>query len=137
MSDEKNITEDENRRDEKMPSLNHSYICFQLMQNENIYPLSELTLDIANGITPDISVFPKEDINPYFFNDIIKFRQTPVLAIEIISPPHNIQSMLEKARMLVKEGIKAVNPTGIMYLLQPGRMKNYFIRNLLKIKELK
>ncbi|MCP4346097.1 MAG: Uma2 family endonuclease [Desulfobacterales bacterium] len=95
-----------------MPSLNHSYTCFQLMRqlmlNEHIYPLPELTLDIANGVTPDISVFPKEHINPNFFNDIIKFQQTPVLAIEVISPTQNIQTMLEKARMLVGEGVKAV-----------------------------
>jgi Uma2 family endonuclease len=112
MSDEQNVNEDDNSRDEKMPSLNHSYTCFQLMRqlmgNENIYPLPELTLDIANGVTPDISVFPKEHISPNFFNDIIKFRQAPVLAIEVISPTQSIQAMLEKARMLVSGGVKAV-----------------------------
>jgi len=45
-----------------MPSLNHSYVCLQLLKqliiNDETIPLPELTLDIANGLTPDISVFP-------------------------------------------------------------------------------
>ncbi len=141
MSDEQNVNEDDNSRDEKMPSLNHSYTCFQLMRqlmgNENIYPLPELTLDIANGVTPDISVFPKEHISPNFFNDIIKFRQAPVLAIEVISPTQSIQAMLEKARMLVSGGSKRYgrsNLLDIMCLSSPGTAKNYFITNLWKMK---
>ena len=60
------------KQDEEMPSLNHSYICLQilrqLLQNEKVEPLPELTLDIANGLTPDISIFPKEQIQPNFFS---------------------------------------------------------------------
>jgi len=45
---------------EEMPSLNHSYICAQVMrqllQDDSIQPLPELTLDIDNGLTLDISV---------------------------------------------------------------------------------
>ncbi len=56
---------------EAMPSLNHSYICAQVMrqllQDDSIQPLPELTLDIDNGLTPDISVFKKEIIQPNFF----------------------------------------------------------------------
>jgi hypothetical protein len=65
-----------------MPSLNHSYICLQitkqLLLNDAIEPLPELTLDIANGLTPDISVFPKSQIQPNFFHDIIKFKESPL-----------------------------------------------------------
>ena len=97
---------------EKMPSLNHSYICLQiikqLLQNETIQPLPELTLDILGGVTPDISIFPKEKIHPNFFNDVVKFSQLPTLAIEIISPSQNIQMMLEKARSLISAGINTV-----------------------------
>lgn len=99
-------------KDVALPTLNHSYICFQLLrqliQNENTYSLPELTLDIENGLTPDISVFPKDRIHPDFFNDTMKFQQTPLLAIEVISPSQNIQAMLEKARMLVKAGVHTV-----------------------------
>ena len=55
---------------EEMPSLNHSYICAQVMrqllQDDAIQPLPELTLDIDNRLTPDISVF-KKDNSSYSF----------------------------------------------------------------------
>ena len=97
---------------EEMPSLNHSYVCAQLMrqllQDENIQPLPELTLDVENGLTPDISIFPKDQIFPDFFEDIPKIKQLPILAIEVISPSQSIQAILEKAESLVKVGVKTV-----------------------------
>jgi Uma2 family endonuclease len=104
---------------EEMPSLNHSYICAQIMhqllQDEKIQPLPELTLDVENGLTPDISVFPKGQIRPNFFEDVLKVKQLPLLAIEVISSSQSIQAILEKARLLVNSGIKtvwAVEPYG-------------------------
>ncbi|CAD5910235.1 Uma2 family endonuclease [Planktothrix agardhii] len=95
-----------------MPSLNHSYVCLQLLKqliiNDDIVPLPELTLDIANGLTPDISVFPKNQIQPNFFQDISKFPEKPVLAIEVVSSSQTIQEMLQKAQLLVSEGVKTV-----------------------------
>ena len=100
------------KRDEEMPSLNHSYICLQilrqLLQNEKVEPLPELTLDIANGLTPDISIFPKEQIHPNFFRNVSKFQQMPVLAIEVISSSQTIEELLEKAAQLIQAGVKAV-----------------------------
>jgi len=97
---------------EEMPSLNHSYVCLQitkqLLLNDNIEPLPELTLDIANGLTPDISIFPKALIVPNLFHDITRFTEKPILAVEVISSSQTIQEMLEKASLLVKEGINAV-----------------------------
>lgn len=101
-----------NQQDEEMPSLNHSYICLQilrqLLQNEEIEPLPELTLDIANGLTPDISIFPREQVHPNFFHDVPKFQQMPILAIEVISSSQTIQELLEKATQFVKAGVKTV-----------------------------
>ena len=100
------------KQDEEMPSLNHSYICLQilrqLIQNEKVEPLPELTLDIANGLTPDISIFPKEQIHPNFFHDVSKFQQMPVLAIEVISSSRTIEELLEKAAQLIQAGVKVV-----------------------------
>lgn len=100
------------KQDEEMPSLNHSYICLQilrqLLQNEKVEPLPELTLDIANGLTPDISIFPKEQIHPNFFRDVSKFQQMPVLAIEVIFSSQTIEELLEKAAQLIQAGVKAV-----------------------------
>ena len=103
---------EKDRQDEEMPSLNHSYICLQilrqLLQNEKVEPLPELTLDIANGLTPDISIFPKEQIHPNFFRDVPKFQQMPVLAIEVISSSQTIEELLEKAVQLIQAGVKVV-----------------------------
>lgn len=100
------------KQDEEMPSLNHSYIRLQilrqLLQNEKVEPLPELTLDIANGLTPDISIFPKEQIHPNFFRDVSEFQQMPVLAIEVISSSQTIEELLEKAAQLIQAGVKAV-----------------------------
>ena len=53
---------------EDIPSLNHSFLCSrilrQLFSNDSIEALTELTLDIDNGLTPDICVYPKESIWP-------------------------------------------------------------------------
>ena len=103
---------DRDKQDEEMLSLNHSYICLQilrqLLQNEKVEPLPELTLDIANGLTPDISIFPKEQIHPNFFRDVPKFQQMPVLAIEVISSSQTIEELLEKAAQLIQAGVKVV-----------------------------
>jgi len=97
---------------ELMPSLNHSYICAQIMrqllQYDEFQPLPELTLDIDNGLTPDISVFPKDQIQPNFFEDVAKVQKLPLLAIEVISSSQNIPTMLDKARLLLKAGVQVV-----------------------------
>ena len=95
-----------------MPSLNHSYMCLQIIKqlilNDEIVPLPELTLDIANGLTPDISVFLKSKIKPNLFHDVSKFPDKPILAIEVISSSQTIQEMLQKAKQMVNEGVKTV-----------------------------
>ncbi len=111
MTEELEITE-QVEEVEEMPSFNHSYICLQtilqLNQNPDIIPLPELTLDIDKGLTPDISVFPKDKVKPNFFEDITKYPDMPTLAIEIISASQNIQDLLAKAKLLVRNGVKAV-----------------------------
>jgi hypothetical protein len=57
--------------------LNHSYLCTQiirqLLQNEDLLPLTELTLDIENGLTPDISGYRAEEVQPDFFHDVTRY----------------------------------------------------------------
>ena len=104
---------------EKMPSLNHSFVCAQVMkqllQNDEIQPLPELTLDIDRGLTPDISVFPKSKVHPNFFEDVLKIQQLPLLAIEVVSSSQSVQEILAKATLLVNAGVRtvwAVEPYG-------------------------
>lgn len=98
---------------EEMPTYNHSYICLeiisQILPNQAFKPLPELTLNIGNGITPDISVYPVELApKPNFFSDITRYDKMPFLAIEIISPSQDIQDLLNKAQMLIQSGVKSV-----------------------------
>ena len=103
------LTDTEER---EMPSFNHSYICNRLLQqlftNDRIEALPELTLNIEKGLTPDISVYPKENVTPDFLNDFAKYPDMPLLAIEVISASQNIQDLLEKSKVLVNHNIKAV-----------------------------
>ncbi len=105
------ITE-ERSEEKEMPSFNHSYICKeilrQLFENENIDAFPELTLDIENGIIPDISVYVRKKVKPDFFRDYAKYPEIPVLAVEVISASQNIQTLLEKAETLIKNGVKVV-----------------------------
>ena len=95
-----------------MPSLNHSYICSQVLRQlfayDSIEALTELTLDIDKGLTPDICVYPADAIAPNFSRDVTKFQQMPVLAIEVISANQNIQTILEKSERMIQAGVKAV-----------------------------
>ena len=106
------VTSEKGEEELEMPSFNHSYICWKISQavskNEKFAPLPELTLNIGNGITPDISVYPIEQVKPNFWHDIIRFPEMPILAIEIISVSQNIQDLIEKSQVLIDSGTKAV-----------------------------
>jgi len=118
---------------EEMPSLYHSYVCAQMMrqllQDERLQSLPELTLDIENGLTPDISVFPKEHIHVDSFEDTLKVQQAPLLAIEIISSSQTIQAMLAKAKVLLNAGVKVVwtvEPYGRSIFVSTGQGEQLF-----------
>ena len=99
-------------RSESMPSVNHSYLCLrllkQLLPNNKVEPFPELTLDIANGITPDICVFPKNVIQPNLLHDVLKCQEKPILAIEVVSASQTISEMLQKATQMVQSGVPMV-----------------------------
>ncbi|MEZ4525761.1 MAG: Uma2 family endonuclease [Desulfobacterales bacterium] len=93
------------------PSVNHSYICTKiiehLLKNEGIQPFIELTLDIDKGLTPDISVYKENTIQPDFLEDKTKCEVIPFLVIEILSP-QGILELVEKAKTLLAAGVSAV-----------------------------
>jgi len=103
---------EEKKEDINMPSLNHSYICSQILRQlftfEQIEALTELTLDIDKGLTPDICVYSADIIKPNFSRDVNKLSQMPLLSIEVISASQNIQMLLEESERMVKAGIRAV-----------------------------
>ena len=103
---------EEEIEEREMPSFNHSYICAEVIEqvNENkmFKALPELTLDIGNGLTPDVSVYLREKIKPNFLRDYPKYPEMPMLAIEVISSSQNIQDLLEKASKMIDSGVKSV-----------------------------
>lgn len=129
---EDTIAEPETEKRE-MPSFNHSYICNRLLQqlftNENIEALPELTLNIEKGLTPDISVYPKEKVVPDFLNDFAKYSEMPILAIEVISASQSIQDLLEKSKVLIGHNVKAVwtiEPfTNTIFVTTPGGIQKF------------
>lgn len=104
------MSAEEELSERETSSLNHSYICSEIMRQllpiEEIEFLTALTLAIGNGITPDISIYPKSVVNPDFWSDVTRFEQPPMIAIEVISPSQNIQTLLEKAKILTESGTK-------------------------------
>lgn len=104
-----NEVEIEQAQNEEMPTLNHSFVCVrilrQLLANDSIEALPELSLAIGNGLTPDISVYPKEQIQPNFLEDVTRVEIPPMLTIEVVSPSQDIQDLLGKAKTFVQSGI--------------------------------
>jgi Uma2 family endonuclease len=102
----------EQEEEREMPSFNHSVICNRLLKqlfaNDKFEALPELTLSIDKGITPDISIYPKEKVSPNFLKDYPKYSEMPIVAIEVISASQNIQDLLDKSELLVKNNVKAV-----------------------------
>jgi len=96
----------------EVPSFNHSFICAEIIEqtseNKIFKALPELTLDIGNGLTPDVSIYVRNQIKPNFLRDFPKYPEMPLVAIEVISASQNIQDLLEKAQLLVTNGVKAV-----------------------------
>lgn len=96
----------------EVSSFNRSFICAsiieQLNKNKMFKALPALTLDIGNGLTPDVSVYLREQLKPNFLRDFLKYTEMPVVAVEIVSGNQNIQNLLEKAELFIKNGVKAV-----------------------------
>lgn len=112
----------------------------QLLQDESLQPLPELTLDIENGLTPDISVFKKEKIRPNFFEDILRVKELPILAIEVISSSQSIQELLEKAKMLVRSGVTTgwtVEPYGRSIFVVSDKEKKLFHEDVVATEGIK
>lgn len=122
-----------------MPSFNHSYICAQIMRqlllDESLQPMPDLALDIENGMSPDISVFRKEDVKPNFFEDTLKAKTMPVLAVEVMGLHQSVQEMLDRAKLLLKAWVKAVwivEPYARSVFILSGREQRLFHQELVE-----
>jgi Uma2 family endonuclease len=114
--------------DEDMGSFNHGYIQVRLGilfdRLGSFTPVNELSLDVSGielskfdirskeEIKPDISLYPKRGLSQP--RDILKMREMPLLAVEILSPKQGLYEIWEKFRLYFELGIQScwlVEPT--------------------------
>ena len=113
------------------PSINHSYLCRKILlaieQSEHWEAWPELSLDIDNGVIPDLAVYERGALRPDFKEDHIKCTVLPRLIIEVASPTQTMHELMLKAERLLKVGIPAIwtiEPYGkIIYVSTPHGRK--------------
>ncbi len=90
-------------RGKPMPSKNHNRVQHRLnielakKYDETYDFLPEQDLELSTGnVVPDLCIYP--NLNYDWERDEIRMTQTPITAIEILSPKQAISDLLEKAR---------------------------------------
>lgn len=102
-------------------SFNHAYLQARLVillgRFEQYTPVSELSLDIdgfdlsqftlrnRDEIKPDIALYPKRGLSRPL--DILRMKEMPLLAIEIISQRQGSYEILEKFRVYFQLGVQS------------------------------
>ncbi len=95
------------------PSYGHAAIAAMLIteihKERKFRAFSELTLMIGETeYIPDISVYPWRKIN-YLQGDVVRTKELPLLAVEILSPTQRALELYEKAQQIyLPAGIKSV-----------------------------
>jgi Uma2 family endonuclease len=112
-------TEVEVEESEEMGSFNHAYVQIRLgilLDRLGKYtPVGELSLDVSSidlskfdlrikeEIKPDLCLYPKRGIiRP---SDILRMKEMPLLAIEVLSPRQGIYDIIEKFKVYFALGI--------------------------------
>lgn len=106
---------------EETGSYNHGFVQVRLAilldQVGNYTPISELTLDVSEielskfdlkvreEIKPDICLYPKRGI--YRPTDILRMKEMPLLAVEILSPRQGVYDIVEKFKVYFELGVKS------------------------------
>jgi Uma2 family endonuclease len=92
------------------PSVNHSYVQIALgavLFNTKQYSVySELSIEIeGKEYQPDLCVYSKRELD--FTFDILRMKEVPLLAIEILSPTQLIQELVEKIQIYLNAGVQS------------------------------
>ena len=96
------------------PSMLHSVICrrtiHEIEKQEGWVALPELTLDISQGLTPDIAVYRSKNIpdsvDTLILEEKAKVDTMPPLVIEVISFSQPVSELIAKARRYIEAGVK-------------------------------
>lgn len=123
------ITEIETLLEETM-SLNHSRLTYRLSvllsdYEEQYDIMPELELELVTGRSkPDVAIFPKLIYD--WEEDIIRYTQPPITAIEILSPTQAFDSLTSKIRKIyfpagVRSAWLVVPSIKAIHLFFPGK----------------
>jgi Uma2 family endonuclease len=67
---------------------------------------SELSIEIeGKEYQPDLCVYPQRELD--FTFDILRMKEVPLLAIEILSPTQLIQELVEKIQIYLNAGVQS------------------------------
>jgi Uma2 family endonuclease len=106
------ISQYEQERGKPVPSKLHGYVqgrlisTLDLIVGERYTLFSELSLQLNSwDSVPDISIFPKMEID--YSQDEIKVTESPLCAVEILSPTQSMQELIVKARRYFGYGVKS------------------------------
>ena len=107
------VLEIEEFQTEDIMSLNHSRIinrlCIALDKYDASYDtFPELELELSTGkCKPDVCIYPNLPVD--WYNDTIFFTDSPLIAIEILSPKQALNDLTDKAfKQYFPAGVKAV-----------------------------
>ncbi|MEZ4658707.1 MAG: Uma2 family endonuclease [Caldilineaceae bacterium] len=107
----------------EMGSFNHGYLQLKIgayfLSLPHLTPTSEFSLDISeiaklseiewtqtpNSLDPDIAVYLGWSVD--FNNDVLRSKQMPALAIEILSPRQGVQTLVDKFRVYFALGVQS------------------------------
>lgn len=99
---------------EDVPSLNHAKLQSRiateltLQYGENYDVVTEISLDLPQGgAEPDVAIFSLSEDD--WFNDIVKLKELPLVAIEILSPKQALSDLTDKiASTYLASGVQSV-----------------------------
>lgn len=114
-------TEHEVREFDGMGSFNHGYLQVRLGGLFDRMPefttVGELSLDVSGvdlsqfdlrskeEVKPDLSIYPKRGLSHP--KDILKMKEMPLLALEIVSPKQGMYEIAEKVRLYFSLGVQS------------------------------
>jgi Uma2 family endonuclease len=132
----------EQERGKPMPSKNHAIIqgnaYFELRNqyNDQFDVLTELSLDLTTGkAVPDLCIYEKTPRN--WQVDVIKTKEAPLLAIEILSPKQSLNDIVDKINTIYfPAGMKSVwvvlPPAESVMVFKPNSKTQTYNEGILK-----
>jgi Uma2 family endonuclease len=113
--------EDEVEESDDVGSFNHGYLQVRLGslfdRMAEFTTVGELSLDVSSvdvsqfdlrskeEIKPDLSIYPKRGLSHP--KDILKMKEMPLLALEIVSPKQGMYEIAEKVRLYFELGVQS------------------------------